>query len=38
MPTYRPAYLLPSPQQKGETSSDLRMVMAKLDMPLPAQT
>jgi len=37
MPTYHPAYLLRSPGEKGKAWSDLKMVMARLDLPLPSQ-
>jgi DNA polymerase len=35
MPTYHPAYLLRSPGEKGKAWSDLKMVMAKLNFPVP---
>lgn len=35
MPTYHPAYLLRSPNQKGKTWADLQMVMARLGLPNP---
>lgn len=35
MPTYHPAYLLRSPNQKPKTWSDLQMVMAHLDLKPP---
>ena len=35
MPTYHPAYLLRSPQDKRKAWHDLQMVMKRLGMPLP---
>lgn len=35
MPTYHPAYLLRSPNQKGKTWADLQMVMARLGLSMP---
>ncbi len=35
MPTYHPAYLLRDESQKGKAWSDLKMVMAKLGIPIP---
>ncbi len=35
MPTYHPAYLLRSPQQKAKTWDDLQKVMDKLGLPRP---
>jgi len=35
MPTYHPAYLLRSPGEKGKAWSDLKLVMAKLGLPIP---
>lgn len=35
MPTYHPAYLLRDPGEKGKAWSDLKMVMARLNIPLP---
>jgi DNA polymerase len=35
MPTYHPAYLLRSPGEKAKAWSDLKMVMARLGLPLP---
>jgi uracil-DNA glycosylase len=35
MPTYHPAYLLRNPPDKGKAWNDLKMVMAKLDLPVP---
>jgi uracil-DNA glycosylase len=35
MPTFHPAYLLRSPGEKVKAWSDLKMVMARLDLPLP---
>lgn len=35
MPTFHPAYLLRSPNEKGKAWADLQMVMAKLGLPLP---
>lgn len=35
MPTYHPAYLLRSPNEKGKAWSDLKMVLAKLNLPVP---
>jgi DNA polymerase len=35
MPTYHPAYLLRSPHEKGKAWSDLKMVMARLGLPVP---
>ncbi len=37
MPTYHPAYLLRSPEMKGKTWSDLKMVMAELGLSRPAR-
>lgn len=37
MPTYHPAYLLRSPQEKGKVWEDLKQVMAFLGLPLPAR-
>ena len=34
MPTFHPAYLLRSPQEKGKVWEDLKQVMKKLDLPL----
>jgi DNA polymerase len=36
MPTYHPAYLLRNPNDKGKAWSDLKMVMAKLGLPIPS--
>jgi DNA polymerase len=36
MPTYHPAYLLRSPQQKGKAWADLQAVMAKLGLERPS--
>jgi DNA polymerase len=35
MPTYHPAYLLRSPNQKGKTWDDLKKVMARLELDIP---
>jgi DNA polymerase len=35
MPTYHPAYLLRSPNQKGKTWDDLKKVMTKLGLEIP---
>ncbi|MCB9851373.1 MAG: uracil-DNA glycosylase [Phycisphaerales bacterium] len=35
MPTYHPAYLLRSPNEKVKAWKDLQMVMARLGLPLP---
>jgi DNA polymerase len=35
MPTYHPAYLLRSPGEKAKAWSDLKMVMARLGIPVP---
>lgn len=35
MPTYHPAYLLRSPGEKKKAWEDLKMVMARLGLPLP---
>lgn len=35
MPTYHPAYLLRDPTEKGKAWADLKMVMARLGIPLP---
>jgi uracil-DNA glycosylase len=35
MPTFHPAYLLRSPNEKGKAWSDLKMVMQRLGLPLP---
>lgn len=37
MPTYHPAYLLRSPNQKGKTWDDLKKVMSKLGLEIPEQ-
>lgn len=37
MPTYHPAYLLRSPEEKNKAWADLKMVMARLGLPLPAR-
>lgn len=37
MPTYHPAYLLRNPDDKVKVWSDLKMVMARLGLPLPGQ-
>ena len=37
MPTYHPAYLLRSPGEKSKAWEDLKMVMAKLGLPIPAR-
>jgi DNA polymerase len=36
MPTYHPAYLLRSPGEKGKAWSDLKQVVAKLELTLPS--
>lgn len=38
MPTYHPAYLLRSPQEKGKAWADLQLAMARLGLPLPQHT
>lgn len=38
MPTFHPAYLLRSPQEKGKAWSDLKLVMEKLSLPIPPAT
>ncbi len=35
MPTYHPAYLLRSPQEKSKAWEDLKQVMTRLGLPLP---
>lgn len=35
MPTYHPAYLLRTPEDKGKTWADLQMVMERLGLPIP---
>ncbi len=35
MPTFHPAYLLRSPNEKGKAWSDLKMVMERLGLPVP---
>ncbi|GMV97116.1 MAG: hypothetical protein AMXMBFR83_14750 [Phycisphaerae bacterium] len=35
MPTFHPAYLLRNPYEKAKAWSDLKMVMARLGLPLP---
>ncbi len=35
MPTYHPAYLLRDPNEKGKAWADLKMVMSRLNIPLP---
>ena len=35
MPTYHPAYLLRSPGEKAKAWSDLKLVMARLGLPIP---
>jgi len=37
MPTYHPAYLLRSPNEKGKAWSDLKEVVARLGLTLPGQ-
>lgn len=37
MPTYHPAYLLRSPDEKKKSWADLKMVMARLGIPLPSR-
>jgi len=37
MPTYHPAYLLRTPEDKGKAWSDLQLVMAKLGLPIPSR-
>lgn len=37
MPTFHPAYLLRTPTEKNKAWADLKMVMEKLDIPLPAR-
>jgi DNA polymerase len=36
MPTYHPAYLLRSPNEKGKAWSDLKQVVARLGLTLPS--
>jgi DNA polymerase len=36
MPTYHPAYLLRSPWEKAKAWADLKLVMARLNIPIPA--
>jgi len=38
MPTYHPAYLLRSPGEKVKAWSDLKMVMARLGIPIPRRS
>ncbi len=38
MPTYHPAYLLRSPEEKGKVWADLQMVMAHLGLAAPARS
>ena len=38
LPTYHPAYLLRSPQDKGKAWTDLQMVMKRMGLPLPDQS
>jgi DNA polymerase len=35
LPTYHPAYLLRSPGEKNKAWSDLKLVMTRLDIPIP---
>jgi len=35
MPTYHPAYLLRDPTEKGKAWADLKLVMARLGLPIP---
>jgi len=35
MPTFHPAYLLRSPGEKGKAWEDLKMVLTRLDLPIP---
>lgn len=35
MPTYHPAYLLRDPNEKGKAWEDLKLVMARLGIPIP---
>lgn len=37
MPTYHPAYLLRDPGEKGKAWDDLKLVMARLGIPIPAR-
>src|SRR5262249_12952365 len=37
MPTFHPAYLLRSPQEKSKAWADLKLVMARLNIPIPAR-
>ncbi len=37
MPTFHPAYLLRSPGEKGKAWADLKMVMGRLGIPIPAK-
>ncbi len=37
MPTFHPAYLLRSPGEKGKAWADLKMVMGRLGIPIPAR-
>lgn len=38
MPTYHPAYLLRDPSQKAKAWADLKMVMARLGIPVPQRS
>lgn len=37
MPTYHPAYLLRSPDEKNKAWADLKLVMARLGLPVPSR-
>ena len=37
MPTFHPAYLLRSPEEKSKAWADLKMVMARLNIPIPTK-
>lgn len=37
MPTFHPAYLLRDPTEKSKAWSDLKLVMARLNIPIPAR-
>jgi DNA polymerase len=37
LPTWHPAYLLRTPEAKGDTWADMKVVMARLGLPLPTR-
>jgi DNA polymerase len=37
MPTFHPAYLLRSPEEKSKAWADLKLVMARLNIPIPTR-